>query len=90
MAKTYTTSEIAELLKRVSNWGRWGAEDQRGTLNYISNEKRAAAARLVRTGETVSLALPLATRPARDNPTPVIHLMIRSGNTGHPLGLGMR
>ena len=86
MAKTYTTPEIAELLQKVSNWGRWGADDQRGALNYISNEKRAAAARLVRTGEAVSLALPLPTRPARDNPTPVTHLMIRSGNVGHPLG----
>ena len=48
-----------------------GREDQRGALNYISNEKRAGAARLVRSGETVSLALPLATRPSRDNPAPV-------------------
>ncbi len=30
--------------------------------------------------------MPLATRPARDNPTPVTHLMIRSGQVGHPLG----
>ena len=86
MAQTYTTSEIAELLQKVSNWGRWGADDQRGALNFISNEKRAAAARLVRTGEAISLALPLATRPARDNPAPVTHLMIRSGHVGHPLG----
>jgi kynurenine formamidase len=86
MPKTYTTADIAELLQKVSNWGRWGRDDQRGALNYISNEKRATAARLVRTGETISLALPLATRPARDNPAPVTHLMIRSGSVGHPLG----
>jgi kynurenine formamidase len=86
MATTYTTAQIAELLESVSNWGRWGKEDQRGALNYISNEKRAAAAKLVSSGETVSLSLPLATRPARDNPTPVTHLMIRSGQVGHPLG----
>jgi kynurenine formamidase len=86
MALTYTTTQIAELLESVSNWGRWGAEDQCGALNYITNDKRAAAARLVRTGETVSLSLPLATRPSRDNPTPVTHLMIRSGQVGHPLG----
>ena len=86
MPKTYTTADIAELLQKVSNWGRWGRDDQRGALNYISNEKRATAARLVRTGETISLAVPLATRPARDNPAPVTHLMIRSGSVGHPLG----
>jgi kynurenine formamidase len=84
--QTYTTAQIAELLEKVSNWGRWGKDDQRGALNFITNEKRAAAARLVRSGETVSLSLPLATRPARDNPTPVTHLMIRSGGVGHPLG----
>jgi kynurenine formamidase len=86
MPTSYTTAQIVELLERVSNWGRWGADDQRGALNYITKEKRAAAAKLVNSGETVSLSLPLPTRPARDNPTPVTHLMIRSGQTGHPLG----
>ena len=73
MAVTYTTTQIADLLESVSNWGRWGKDDQRGALNYITNEKRAAAARLVQSGETISLSLPLATRPASDNPTPVTH-----------------
>ena len=86
MPTTYTTPQIVELLERVSNWGRWGAEDQRGALNFITVVKRVAAARLVTSGETISLSLPLPTRPARDNPTPVTHLMIRSGQTGHPLG----
>jgi kynurenine formamidase len=86
MAITYTTAQIAELLESVSNWGRWGKDDQRGALNYITSEKRVAAARLVQTGETVSLSLPLPTRPARDNPVPVTHLMIRSGQIGHPMG----
>ena len=86
MRKSYTTAEIADLLQSVSNWGRWGADDQRGALNYITDEKRAGAARLVRGGETVSMSLPLPTRPARDNPSPVTHLMIRSGQIGHPLG----
>ncbi len=86
MAVKYTTDDVAALLEKVSNWGRWGKEDQRGALNFITNEKRAAAAGLVRLGETVSLSLPLATRPSRDNPRPVTHLMIRSGIPGHPLG----
>ena len=64
MVVTYTTSQIAELLESVTKWGRWGKEDQRGALNYISDEKRVAAARLVQSGETISLSLPLATRPA--------------------------
>jgi kynurenine formamidase len=40
----------------------------------------------VQSGELVSLSLPLATRPARNNPVPVTHLMLRSGQVGHPLG----
>jgi kynurenine formamidase len=86
MATKYTTEQITGLLEKVSNWGRWGKDDQCGALNFINNEKRAAAARLVASGETVSLSLPLATRPSRDNPRPVTHLMIRSGIVGHPLG----
>jgi kynurenine formamidase len=86
MPTTLTTSQIAELLERVSNWGRWGKDDQRGALNYITNAKRASAARLVQSGASVSLSRPLPTTPARDNPTPVTHLMIRSGQIGHPLG----
>jgi kynurenine formamidase len=43
-------------MRELSNWGRWGDDDQRGTLNHIDDATRAAAARLVRTGRTVSLA----------------------------------
>jgi kynurenine formamidase len=44
---------------RLSNWGRWGADDQRGTLNFITPEKVAAAAQLVRTGKVFELSIPL-------------------------------
>ena len=36
--------------KRLSNWGRWGKDDRLGTLNHITPERVAAAARLVKTG----------------------------------------
>lgn len=44
-------------IKKLSNWGRWGAEDEIGTLNYIGREQIIAASRLVRTGEVVSMTL---------------------------------
>jgi kynurenine formamidase len=44
--------------RRVSNWGRWGAEDERGTLNLITPECVVEAARLVRTGKTFALGIP--------------------------------
>jgi kynurenine formamidase len=49
-------SDIEELLPKLSNWGKWGKEDQLGTLNYLTDRKRAAAAKLIRTGRSVVLA----------------------------------
>lgn len=68
-------AEFRELFERVSNWGRWGEEDQRGTLNYLTSDRIAAAARLVRNGETVSLSCPLNTKRQLDNPEPADHHM---------------
>ncbi len=85
--KRMTEDEIVAMFPRISNWGRWGADDQRGALNFITAERRAAAARLVQSGEPVSLSRPVATEPAADNPRPTTHLMIRSGRLGHPLGI---
>jgi kynurenine formamidase len=51
-------SEIEALGKKYSNWSRWGAEDQQGTLNLVTPERVAAAARLVRQGKTFSMAIP--------------------------------
>jgi hypothetical protein len=79
MAPRLTRDQVVALYEEISNWGRWGKDDERGALNYIAEEKRVAAARLVRTGTVVSLALPLATEPAPDNPTPVTHLMHQTG-----------
>ncbi len=57
------TETVDESFKHVgaelSNWGRWGGDDQVGTLNFITPEVRANAARLIQTGETVDLGMPL-------------------------------
>jgi kynurenine formamidase len=44
--------------KRVSNWGRWGPDDERGTMNLISPEIIVAASRLVRAGRVFDLGIP--------------------------------
>lgn len=62
--RRWTDDELIALYARVNNAGRWGADDELGTLNHITPERRKAAAALVRVGRTVSLALPLASRPA--------------------------
>jgi len=51
--------EFHELARSVNNWGRWGADDEIGTINFITPEKVRAAARLVASGKTFALSIPL-------------------------------
>ncbi|MDG1447078.1 MAG: hypothetical protein P8Q18_05230, partial [Porticoccaceae bacterium] len=67
------TAGFETLLEEISNWGRWGDEDQLGTLNLITAEKRMAAAKLVKTGQVASLALPLNKHKDAVNQDPFIH-----------------
>src|SRR5713101_4685538 len=57
--KKLTKADIDVMMTSLSNWGRWGKEDQLGTLNLITPEKRRQAAALVKDGITISLAHPL-------------------------------
>jgi kynurenine formamidase len=75
-----SAEKFDELFQSIKNWGRWGKDDQKGALNFITPAKRQAAGALVREGRAVSCALPLAKTPAVDNPTPVMHLMMRAGD----------
>ncbi|MBI2969886.1 MAG: cyclase family protein [Gammaproteobacteria bacterium] len=68
-------AELDALFDEVSNAGRWGNDDEFGTLNYITAAKRVAAASLVRTGRALSLARDLDTRQSANNPSPVRHTM---------------
>ena len=63
-----TIEEFEALKEQVSNWGRWGDDDELGLLNLVTNEKRKAAAALVETGVAVSLAHTLITEKAVDTP----------------------
>ncbi|HEX2275660.1 MAG TPA: cyclase family protein [Candidatus Tectomicrobia bacterium] len=45
-------------IAKYSNWGRWGAQDQLGALNFVGAEQVVAAARLVRQGKVISMSLP--------------------------------
>lgn len=51
--------DFRELGRRLSNWRRWGADDRIGTLNHITSERIAAAARLARAGRVIDLGLPV-------------------------------
>lgn len=73
---------LHEMAAKCRNWGKWGPDDELGTLNYITPQKVARAAGLVRSGRVFALGIPLqrngpqsGTRQ-RFNP---IHLMFRGG-----------
>jgi kynurenine formamidase len=72
--------EFDALFQQVRNWGRWGADDQRGSANLVTDAKRRQATDLVKTGLTVSLAHNPMTEKAEDNASPFEHTMI-GGNT---------
>src|SRR5213596_2171901 len=50
---------IAEATKKLKNWGRWGKDDQIGTLNHVTPEDIVAAAGLIKRGESFALGIPL-------------------------------
>lgn len=52
-----TDADVDALLPQLSNWGRWGAGDQLGTLNYITAAAVRDARKLVTEGRTVGLPL---------------------------------
>jgi kynurenine formamidase len=79
--------ELDDMYERLKNWGRWGDDDQRGTLNHLTPERSAAAARLVRDGTTVSLAHNLGTDPSPENPHPAHHHMLASGDARDSNGI---
>jgi kynurenine formamidase len=70
-----SAQQFDTLFQSVCNWGRWGGDDERGTLNYITPESVRSAAALIRSGRTVSMAVPINKVAGPDNPHPVAHYM---------------
>src|SRR4249920_2317050 len=66
-----TAAEFDEVFKQVSNWGRWGKDDQLGAANLVTAAKRKQAVALVKDGTTVSLAHNVLTEKAEDNSNPI-------------------
>jgi kynurenine formamidase len=67
---------------RVRNWGKWGQDDERGTVNYITPDKLVAAGQLIKTGKVFDLGIPFGD----DGPQPgggrinPVHLMSQTGD----------
>lgn len=68
-----TAATLDQWMADLSNWGRWGKDDELGTLNLITPEKRRQAAALVTEGVSVSLAFDLAKEASLNNEYPIEH-----------------
>ncbi len=95
--RTDPVAAIAETAERCRNWGRWGPNDVHGTLNFLTDDVRAAAGRLIRRGRAISLSQSFDTDGPqngwrrRTNP---VHTMLDTGaeaargTQGFPHGFG--
>jgi len=79
-----TKADFDRWMTQLSNWNRWGKDDQKGTVNLITPAKAKQAASLVKAGLTVSLEHPLNTMRAEDNGNPLTHTMTNTGE--NPVG----
>jgi kynurenine formamidase len=71
--------DVEAMITELSNWGRWGDDDQLGALNLITPEKRQQAAALVKEGVSVSLARNVEKQQSADNSDPFVHTMLVAG-----------
>jgi kynurenine formamidase len=70
------------MMTELSNWGRWGKDDQKGATNLITPAKRKQSLSAVKDGISVSLARTAETSEALDNPRPVVLAMGGRGRAG--------
>jgi hypothetical protein len=79
----------------LTNWGRWGPDDQIGTANFVTPEVVLGAVSLVRQGQVLSLAVPLDPRTPTDPSRPPMqhfgkNVLLRVSDHGWPLGVHVR
>ena len=91
ITRRITRDDLRDAAEKYKNWGKWGPNDEIGTLNYTRPEDIIAAARLVRKGKVISLALNFdhtgpqgakSNYPAMGRTNP-IHTMIRTGTDAY-------
>ena len=84
MTTTGEPLDVGPWFKELSNWGRWGDDDQAGTLNLITPDRVKAAGRLIQRGITVSCSRPLHVRTKEYH-----HFMTKSGEAAPAEGLAI-
>src|SRR5210317_2230384 len=82
-ADPMSRAEFDVLMNEISNWGRWGDDDELGTLNLITDALRVEAAQQVTEGYPVSLSLPANKERGALNANPFEHSLSISSFGGH-------
>ena len=75
MVTKVTVEEFEAIFESVKNWGRWGEDDDLGTMNLVTPEKIREGAALVRSGRRVSMAIPINKVAGPDNPNQAVHFL---------------
>lgn len=83
-----TLDDFKRLMTELSNWNRWGKDDEMGAVNLITPAKRKQAAGLVKEGASFSMARNAEMEPAVDNPAPIVRKMLRVGSAAPTTGSG--
>jgi kynurenine formamidase len=82
LSRTPTPEEVDRYFKDLNNWGRWGGDDQAGTLNFITSQSIAKASQLIRRGRRISCARPVDLRaPTTLDPFQGQHFIASGGET---------
>ncbi|HEV8617041.1 MAG TPA: cyclase family protein [Methylomirabilota bacterium] len=79
MSQIPTDADVRKMMETLSNWGRWGADDQLGTINFITPKERLRAASLVRDGVSVSCSRPISSEITADTTVQPLRFMVDSG-----------
>ena len=77
-----TEADFRQAMDELSNWGRWGADDELGAANFITPAKRKAAAALVTEGRSVSLAHDIIQEETLDGPWYLDRQVMNVSETG--------
>ncbi len=75
-----TNADVEKWMTELSNWGRWGKDDQLGAINLITEAKRKEAAALVKEGISISMAHDCETTSAEDDPKPFSREILNAEN----------
>jgi kynurenine formamidase len=78
-APAVTKAMVDRWMTELSNWGRWGADDQKGTLNLVTPERSRKAVTLAKEGVAVSLSHTYLEQKAEDATSPFGHEMLPIG-----------